>query len=99
MPRVFFCYSKRYVRHRTYRGIVGLSAAVTAMAFDNFLDFLEQQEPELVTTALAMAATDSDDAAMKQVGIDVAEFRKRSDRIAMIRAAFLRNKEFPPRSL
>ena len=83
MPRVLFCYSKRYVRQRTYRDIVGFSAAVTAMAFDNFLDFLEQQEPELVTTALAIAATDSDDAAMKQVGIDVAEFRKRSDRIAI----------------
>jgi hypothetical protein len=69
------------------------------MPFDNFLDFLEQQDPELVTTALAIAATDSDDAAMKQVGIDVAEFRKRSDRIAMIRDAFLRNKELPPRAL
>jgi hypothetical protein len=68
------------------------------MPLDNFLDFLEQQDPELVTTALAIAATDSDDAAMKQVGIDVAEFRKRSDRIAMIRAAFLRNKELPPRA-
>jgi hypothetical protein len=67
------------------------------MPLDNFLDFLEQQDPELVTTALAIAATDSDDAAMKQVGIDVNEFRKRCDRIAMIRAAFLGNGDLPPR--
>jgi hypothetical protein len=66
------------------------------MPFEKFLDFLEQQEPDLVTTALAIAATDSDDAAMKQVGIDVAEFRKRSDRIAMLRAAFLRDAPPPP---
>jgi hypothetical protein len=68
------------------------------MPLDNFLDFLEQQDPDLVTTALAIAATDSDDAAMKQVGIDVAEFRKRSDRIAMIRATFLRIGNLPPRA-
>jgi hypothetical protein len=35
---------------------------------------------------------------MKQVGIDVAEFRKRSDRIAMIRATFLRIGNLPPRA-
>ena len=69
------------------------------MPLDNFLDYLEQQEPELVTAALAIAATDADDAPMKQVGVDVAEFRKRSDRIPMIRAAFLRNKEYPLRAL
>jgi hypothetical protein len=63
---------------------------------ENFLDFLEQQEPGLVTTALAIAATDSDDDAMKQLAIDVAEFRKRSDRIAVVRAAFLRNVPVPP---
>ena len=62
------------------------------MPLDNFLDYLEQQAPELVTTALAIAATDSDDEAMHQVGIDVAEFRKRSDQIALLRAQFDRDK-------
>lgn len=60
------------------------------MPLDNFLDYLEQQAPELVPTALAIAATDSDDAAIQQLGIDVAEFRKRSDRIALLRAQFQR---------
>lgn len=64
---------------------------------DNFLDFLEQQEPELVTTALAIANTDSDEAAMKELGIDAQEFRARADRIAVIRAAFLRHQPVPPK--
>lgn len=59
---------------------------------DNFLDFLEQQEPELVATALAIAAADSDAAAMKELGIDAAEFRRRSDQIADLRVAFVRHK-------
>jgi len=59
------------------------------MPLDNFLDFLEQQDPELVPTALAVAATESDLEAMKQVGISAVEFRNRCDRIAVLRAAFL----------
>ena len=66
---------------------------------DNFLDFLEQQEPELVATALAIANADSDHAAMKELGIDVAEFRKRRDRIAEVRIAFLKHQPVPPKIL